>query len=1242
MAKKTRSPKTTKTLHSTRGTTTEKQRAAAAKSPAAAKVPKEVDFAAEGQLFPIVALGASAGGLDAFTSFLRALPTNTGMGFILIQHMDPTHESVLASLLQRSTRMPISEVTDNTVVEPNHVYIAPPNSLMTITGGVVSLTGRGLRSYKDYPIDRFFVSLAEDRKNRAIGVVLSGTASDGTRGLLAIKAEGGITFAQDTDSAQFPSMPASAVASGCVDFTLPPDKIAQELSRINGHPYIRRTSTGEPVPQVAAPDGVRQILKQLRIVTGVDFELYKPAMIGRRIARRMALHRIDAHQQYLDLIRKDRPELLALYEDIFIHVTGFFRDPESLQAVQRRMFFNLVPGNTGNRGPRTIRIWIPGCSSGEEVYSLAMLLFEQLGERRTEVTVQIFGTDISERSVQRARAGIYPPSSMVDVSPERQRRFFSRADGNFQITKAIRDVCVFARHDLAKDPPFSRMDLISCRNVLIYMGPALQKKVIESFHYALKPGGHLLLGKSESLSAYSSLFATEDSKHKILTRRTLESPLHVHAGMVERTGGERAAAAPRTTPPVSDIRREAERLLLDKYTPAALIVDSNLQIVHFQGNTGPFLAPASGEPSFHLLRIVRPELLVDTRSAIYSAKRLGTPIHKEGIRFKHNGDSSLVDIHVSPIKPRHNAETDYLVVFKETPATRKPPAEPSEKSPGTIRDRTKAELVAKEREIAALREQLQDLVQDHEAADEEVRSMNEEILSSNEELQSTNEELETAKEELESTNEELTTLNDELQKRNADLSQTTDDLSNVLVAMDMPIVLLDSELRIRRFTPAAAKVLNFISTDVGRPLSDIASTIPSVSWKDLTTEVLKTSKAKELEVQNREGCWYALRLRPYRTGVDLVGGLLIAMVDISEVKRSAEEAAAARTHAEELEARLALAMEGSRVGVWEYDIATEEIHGTRQWSALYAAQPGTSLSKKEWLGRAHPEDRKVVERDLDRLITSGDATDVQYRVVWPDGTTHWLNRRAELVRDSRNNPVRIRGISIDITGQKLLEQERLAFSSRIASAQEAERRRIARELHDGLIQDLAAMAMDLSRRVARPPSGGTELKQDYKGFQGRVVKAAEAARHVAYELHPTEVDDLGLVNALQAYCQQVGADSGIEVEFQSRKVPRNLKREIASCLYKVAQEGLRNVVKHAHVSQARVALDTNSKTIRVRLEDKGKGFALSALQASSGLGVASMRERVQLVNGKFTINSEPGKGTQVLAEIPLAEPEEES
>ena len=848
---------------------------------------------------PVVGVGASAGGLEAFTALLTALPADTGMTFVLIQHMDPVHKSVLTTLLQKATAMQVEEVTDGMTVEPDHVYVIPPNSLMTISRGVLALTPRHQRSVRNLPIDYFFQALADDLQSRAIGVVLSGTASDGTLGLKAIKAKGGVTFAQDSASARHPGMPESAVAAGCVDFTMPPGGIAAELARINSHPYFRGVAARVSLPADAGEGVLQAICHQLRTATGVDFVLYKPATISRRVARRMALRKMETQEDYLRLLIGDRAELNALYEDIFIHVTSFFRDPDCLLALQQLVLSGLP---CKEPAARTIRIWVPGCSSGEEVYSIAMLLVEQLGERRNRATIQFFGTDISDSAIEQARAGVYPESSLSDVSPERQRRFFNRVEKGFQIAKSLRDLCVFARHNVTRDPPFSKLDLISCRNVLIYMGLVLQKRTMEIFHYALKPDGHLMLGKSESLSGYSNLFSVDDSKHKIFSRRPFTRPLSPHSasrggmGPVKRGGAEPAPIDGDSGGATFDLRREAERILLNQYAPAALVVDPTLQIIQFQGNIAAFLAPAAGEPSFHLLKMVRPELVADLRAAIHKVKKEGVAVRKDGIRFRQNGTSASVDIQVSPLKGRHAGEFDFLVVFEEAP---KP--ESADTKPPLTRLKTKgtkAELERRDRELASLQEQLRSMVQDHAAGSEEMQAMNEELLSANEELQSTNEELETAKEELESSNEELTTLNDESQKRNAELSLLTDDLNNVLTGVSIPILIIDVDLRIRRFTPLAGKVFNLIAADAGRPLTDIASTLDVIDWPDVASQVINKGEVVEREARARDGRWYTIQMRPYRTGEQKISGLLISLLDIDAVKRSLDEAGEARDFAE--------------------------------------------------------------------------------------------------------------------------------------------------------------------------------------------------------------------------------------------------------------------------------------------------------------------------------------------------------
>ena len=847
--------------------------------------------------FPVAGVGASAGGLEAFTALLKALPDDTGMAFVLVQHMDPAHQSALSQILSRATKMPVDEVTGGMAVQPNRVYVIPSNADMTIEGGILRLAERHDDGGQHLPIDHFLVSLAEDRKSAAIGIILSGTASDGTRGLGAIKAEGGLTFAQDEESARHAGMPLSAVAAGFVDFVLPPEKIAAELARLGRHPYVAiARPAGDAAPEEEIGDAFRKICLLLRSATGVDFLQYKPATVSRRIARRMALKKIADLNQYLRLLRGNEAEVEALYQDILVHVTGFFRDPEAFHALRAKVLPRIVARKAEGQ---PIRVWVPGCSTGEELYSIAVLLLEALGEQSGEIRIQMFGTDISEPALRQARAATYPEASLAGVSPARLRKFFVKVERGYQVNKTVREMCVFARHNVTRDPPFSNLDLIGCRNVLIYRGAALQKRTIEVFHYALRPGGYLFLGKSEALGAYTHLFALEDRVHKIFARK--EAP----ATRLDMPAGRRAAETPRTSagapPPAAfDLKKEAERILLERFAPAAMVVDPELHVVHFQGDTRLYVAPASGEPSFHLLRILRPELVVDVRAAIQKVKKEGVAAATGLIQLAADGGTKTIRVEVAPLGGRHAKGCNFLLLFKEVAspqlavearAPKGAAAEIAGKGAGRV-------VVRLRRELTAAREYLRSLVEDHEATYEELKAANEEVLSANEELQSTNEELETTKEELQSTNEELTTLNEELQNRNTELDQTANDLNNLLVGAHIPIVILDRDLRIRRFTPMAEKVLYLIPSDVGRPFGHIASNLAIDDWDQLFSEVLDRLHIVEREVQDRQGHWYALRMRPYKTADNRIDGLLMALLDIDPVKRSLEEARQARDYAE--------------------------------------------------------------------------------------------------------------------------------------------------------------------------------------------------------------------------------------------------------------------------------------------------------------------------------------------------------
>lgn len=842
--------------------------------------------------FSVVGIGASAGGLEAFTALLKALPADTGMAFVLVQHMDPAHASSLSKVLSRATAMPVKEVTRDTGVEPNQVYVMPSSADITIHAGVLHLVDRHDAGGTHLPIDHFFTSLAEDRNSAAIGVILSGTASDGTHGLQAIKQEGGITFAQDEASARHRGMPGSAVASGCVDFVLPPEQIAATLIRISRQPGLAVS----PSAVVSDQDTFRQVCQFLHSVTGVDFLQYKPATISRRIGRRMALQKIDKLQDYLQYLRKNSAEVGALYQDIFIHVTGFFRDPHAFRALRARILPDVIGHRTTNQ---SIRVWVPGCSTGEEAYSIAILLVEALGERALETRIQVFGTDISESTIQHARTGIYAEASLANVSRPRLRKFFLKVEGGYQVFKSIRELCVFARHDLTSDPPFSKLDLISCRNVLIYMGSALQKRMVDTFHYALKPGGYLFLGKSESLGAHGDLFALEDRMHKVYSRKMATTP---HFEMTARRSNSESRAVQEEAPSslTFDLKKEVDRILLERFAPPALVVDPDLRVLYFQGDTSLYLAPAAGEPSFHMLRLLRPELVVEVRAAIQKVKKTRAPEEFRGIRLKHDGQSKLIRVEVRQLPGRRNKGCDFLVIFhEETPRQTSPDTSPTPDVLPAVQSKGQGkEVLRLSRELASTREYLRTLVEDHEATYEELKAANEEVLSANEELQSTNEELETTKEELQSSNEELTTLNEELQNRNGELVQLADDLNNLLIGVNIPIAILDHELRIRRFTPEAEKTLGLIPADLGRPFRHIAPTLMVSNWDQLFAEALERLRIVEREVQDNQGHWYTLHVRPYTTSDQRITGVLLALLDIDTVKRSLDAARQARDYAE--------------------------------------------------------------------------------------------------------------------------------------------------------------------------------------------------------------------------------------------------------------------------------------------------------------------------------------------------------
>ena len=872
--------------------------------------------------FPIVGIGASAGGLEAFSALLARLPTDTGMGFVLVQHLDPQHESALTQLLARATTMPVQEVTDGLRVEPDHVYVIPRNTNLGIAGGVLTLAPRPNTRAPHRSIDFFLEALAADQRALAIGVILSGTATDGTLGLEAIKAEGGITFAQD-ESARYDSMPRSAVAAGCVDAVLSPEQIADEIARIARHPHVGRTreervtpaeadsapATAHEVDDRSDEEGFKKILLLLRNHSGVDFSLYKSSTIQRRITRRLILTKHDTTERYAQFLRGNAHELDALYSDVLISVTSFFRNPDAFDVLQRKVF----PALFRQRGDDPIRVWVLGCSTGQEAYSVAMSFVEAVEKAPRVRQLQVFATDLNEALLDKARRGLYAKSVAQDLSAERLRRFFVEEEGGYRVSKALREMVVFARQNVISDPPFSRLDLISCRNLLIYLEPQLQRTIFPAFHYALKPGGFLYLGASESIGGFSELFEPIDKKHKIYTRKPgpavafrlprKQPPADERPSAARAKGGARrmpASPGEPGDPGRSELsaQREADRVSASQFAPPAVLVNAELQILQFRGSTGAYLQPPTGKATLDVLKMARNGLLVPLRATIAKAKKDNKTVRRDNVRVEHDGTIRTVSLQVIPLK--NLRERSFLIVFDEAPRQRRVGRSTEPKAGRTGRAGQSRRIGELEAELSETRDYLQALQEQHEAAAEELQASNEEVQSANEELQSINEELETSKEELESANEELTTVNEEMAARNAELNRLNSDLVNVQTSAHLAMILLDRNLAIRRFSAQAEKQFSLLAADVGRPIAGKRLGFNLPHLEPLIMDVIDSVRPAEREVQDADGRWFSMRVRPYLTIDNKVDGAVLVFVDIDALKRSERTIRAARDYAESI------------------------------------------------------------------------------------------------------------------------------------------------------------------------------------------------------------------------------------------------------------------------------------------------------------------------------------------------------
>jgi two-component system CheB/CheR fusion protein len=832
--------------------------------------------------FPIVGIGASAGGLDAFEHFFTNMPSDTGMAFVLVQHLDPSHKSILSDLIRRYTAMKVVEVQDAMEVEPNTVYVIPPNRYLGILNGKLLLIKPVPLPAIRTPIDFFFRSLAKDRREKAICIVLSGTGTEGTLGLRAIKGEGGTVMVQDPESAKYDGMPRSAVSTGMADYVLPVEQMPGQLISFVRHAF------GRIVPVRAKPrpkeiTTLEKIFLLLRSQTGHDFSLYKPSTIMRRIERRMAINQIPNLSSYVKYLQEFPTESQVLFKELLIGVTNFFRDPEAFDVLREKAIPKLLEKRSENY---PLRIWVPGCTTGEEAYSLAILFRECLEKQKKDFNVHIFATDIDNSAIETARMGLYPKSIAADVPPDCLEHYFSQEEGLYRVKKTIRDMIVFATQNVISDPPFSKIDLISCRNLLIYLGPELQKKVLSLCHYALRTDGILFLGSSESIGDLTNLFVPFDRKWKIYTRKDSGTgdralPHFSAPSLAQETGS--IAEHGFTVPTRGHSYREVvEKMILENYGPAGTVVNEQGEILYVHGRTGKYLEITSGELKADIRNLAREGLKLPLAGSIRQAVTHKKEVRLENLKVKPNGEDQLINLIVKPVQEPPTMAGLFVVLFEDVPAEKKLGS--NRKKSKTPLEETDPRLAELDRELRSTKEYLQAAVEELQTANEEMKSTNEELQSSNEELQSTNEELETSKEELQSVNEELVTVNLELEQKIHQLSRNSSDMQNLLASTEIGVIFLDLGLNIQRFTPAMTKFIKLIHSDVGRPVSDIAS---NMDYEDLSSDVngvLKTLVPTEREVRTREGRYYSMRIIPYRTIENFIDGVVVTFMDITSLR----------------------------------------------------------------------------------------------------------------------------------------------------------------------------------------------------------------------------------------------------------------------------------------------------------------------------------------------------------------------
>ena len=1234
------------------------------KSPAAQRKspkPNKANLhASQNDEITVVGIGASAGGLKALQEFFEALPGNTGMAYVVITHLHPEHESHLPELLQRYTQMPVSQVTGLVAVEKDHVYVIPPNRRLVMEDSQIDLSEfkepRGQRA----PVDYFFRSLARGHPN-SVGIILSGGGTDGAVGLKAIKEEGGLLMVQDPYEAEYGSMPEAAIATGLADVVLPVKQLAQKLVEyMRFHPPLPLDPEDLDEGQL---DVIRRIIAHVHARTGHDFSQYKRSTLLRRIQRRMQIHIILELDKYLDHLRQNPTESQALFNDILIGVTSFFRDRESWDRLATQVIPQLLRDKETDGKVRT---WTIGCSTGEEAYGLAMLLFEQCDKLEVHPQIQVFASDLDENSIKYAREGLYPTAIEADVSTERLQRFFTLEGNHYRVRQEVRDVVLFTHHSVLRDAPFSRVDIITCRNLLIYLEREIQNTVFDIFHYSLNPGGYLFLGNSESAESTPDLFKTVDKMHHIYRAKPWNHE-HPHIPSLPLSVEPSIYTGLYTKPHVPRLHSVTEipRLMddharaLEAHAPPSVLINEHYAVLHVSERAGRYLVQPIGPITTDILKLVRPELQFELRTALFRVFEKDQAIFSQPVPVQFNGHPHRVILSVSPrTGSTKDGGKQAVIFFLEDEQNGVAPQETQEADD----DQQNVIVGRLEMEVRRLREQLQLSIEEYESSSEELKASNEELQSINEEYRSATEELETSKEELQSVNEELQTVNNELKTKLEEISRSHSDLENLMSATEIATLFLDRELRIRHYTPGMRDLFNIMPGDRGRPIKHLTHSFNYDQFIEDAESVLRTLVPIEREVEGMDGGWFLLRMRPFRTSEDRIEGVIFTFVEITRLKR-------AESQLVELNATLE-----QRVldRTDELNEANQQIGQARdRFYALFSANPiPTALIRQsdqvflnvnsEFLNYFQLPVEAVIghnakelsldlgldaeiQADLaDQLRREGKARNIEFEIVHPSGETRIILASIQFLTLDRTDTLIT--TFIDITERVEAEQQIRRLASELTMAEQAERHRLAQILHDDLQQRIFAIQMQMSfLKDAYEKNDLQAFQIDFPQIEEWLAGSIQVTRQLSVDLSPPILHGEGLVEATIWLAAQMQEQYKLNVNIQANKTPTQIDEKVRVLVFYAIRELLFNVVKHSETLEAKVDFESHDDHLTVIVSDEGKGFSIQELRSSQNLGhgLESLQHRLNLLGCNIEVQSTPGNGTQVMISVPYDQSEDQ-